>query len=118
MFDKKLKNILAVLLLVLFVVSLTASAVNASSTSKSVSLYYLQLAATSDPARPQGGTTPGAVDSVKIVEAALVKADSSLITLMQRMEVMEPRLSKHTRNGRSFLVQRRSIVTGYQERKT
>jgi PKD repeat protein len=74
MFDKKLKNILAVLLLVLFVVSLTASAVNASSTSKSVSLYYLQLAATSDPARPQGGTTPGAVDSVKIVEAALVKA--------------------------------------------
>lgn len=74
MFDKKLKNILTVLLLVLFVVSLTASAVNASSTSKSVSLYYLQLAATSDPARPQGGTTPGAVDSVKIVEAALVKA--------------------------------------------
>lgn len=74
MFDKKLKNILAVLLLVLFVVSLTASAVSASSTSKSVSLYYLQLAATSDPARPQGGTTPGAVGSVKIVEAALVKA--------------------------------------------
>lgn len=45
-----------------------------TSASKSVSLSYLQLAATSDPARPQGETTPGAVDSVKIVEAALAEA--------------------------------------------
>jgi len=44
------------------------------SPSKSVSLSYLQVAAKTDPARPQGGTTPEAVDSVKIVESALVKA--------------------------------------------
>lgn len=71
MFNKKLKNILAVLLLVLFVVSLTASAASAG---KVVSLSALQRAAANDPYGPQGATTPGAVDSVKIVEAALVKA--------------------------------------------
>ncbi|AKB52034.1 hypothetical protein MSBRW_2781 [Methanosarcina barkeri str. Wiesmoor] len=43
------------------------------SASKVVSLYYLQLAATSDPERSQGGTTQGAVESVKIVEAALAE---------------------------------------------
>lgn len=44
-----------------------------TSANKSVSLSYLQLAATYDPARPQGETTPEAVDSVKIVEAALAE---------------------------------------------
>ena len=58
-------------LLVLFVVSLTASTASAS---KSVSLSLLQQAAKADPGRSQGGTTLGAADSVKIVEAALVKA--------------------------------------------
>jgi GH24 family phage-related lysozyme (muramidase) len=70
MLDKKLKNTLAVVLLVLFIVSLTVSAASAS---KSVSLSLLQQAAKADPGRPQGGTTPGATDSVKIVEAALAE---------------------------------------------
>ncbi|AKB53996.1 cell surface protein [Methanosarcina barkeri MS] len=43
------------------------------SASKIVSLSYLQVAAETDPARSQGKTTPGATDSVKIVEAALVE---------------------------------------------
>ena len=68
---KKLINILTVLLLVLFVVSLTSSAASAA---KVVSLPAIQKAAANDPYGPQGATTPGAVDSVKIVEAALVKA--------------------------------------------
>lgn len=38
-----------------------------------VSLSALRRAARSDPGRPQGGTTPGAADDVKIVEAALDK---------------------------------------------
>lgn len=68
MFNRKT---LTVLLLVLFVVSLTASAASAA---KVVSLPALQKAAVNDPYGPQGATTPGAVESVKIVEAALVKA--------------------------------------------
>jgi len=71
MLDKKLKNTLAVVLLVLFIVSLTVSAASAS---KSVSLSLLQQAAKADPGRPQGGTTPEAIDSVNTVEAALVQA--------------------------------------------
>jgi len=38
-----------------------------------VDLSQLRAAALRDPARPQGGTTPGSVDDVKIVEAALVR---------------------------------------------
>lgn len=70
MFNMKTKNILVVVLLVFFVVSLTVSAASAS---KVVSLPALQEAAKLDPARAQGGTTPEAVDSVKIVEAALAE---------------------------------------------
>lgn len=71
MVDKRTKKIMAAGLLVLFVLSLTVSA---ASTAKVVSLPALQQAAKLDPARAQGGTTPGAVDSVKIVETSLVKA--------------------------------------------
>jgi len=39
-----------------------------------VDLSQLQAAARLDPARPQGGTTAGSADDVRIVEAALVKA--------------------------------------------
>ncbi len=67
---KQVKKTVVILLLVLFVVSFTASTASAS---KSVSLSLLQQAAKSDPGRPQGGTTLGAADSVKIVEAALNK---------------------------------------------
>ncbi|MGI5991156.1 MAG: hypothetical protein ACOX7Y_02555, partial [Methanosarcina sp.] len=57
--------------MIFFVASLTASAASAG---KVVSLPALQKAAANDPYGPQGATTPGAVDSVKIVEAALVEA--------------------------------------------
>ncbi|RXA20962.1 hypothetical protein EQO05_04430 [Methanosarcina sp. MSH10X1] len=70
MVDKRTKKIMAAGLLVLFVLSLTVSAASAAEV---VSLSALQQAAKLDPARAQGGTTPGAADDVKIVEVALAE---------------------------------------------
>jgi hypothetical protein len=40
---------------------------------RTVDLSQLRAAAVADPKRPQGGTTPGAADDVRVVEAALVR---------------------------------------------
>jgi len=74
---KQVKKTMAILLLFLFVVSWTATSVSADgniiSIKEAALLPDLQKAARSDPARPQGGMTPGATHSVYLVERALVK---------------------------------------------